>query len=99
MSHTVDDFLRTLASSEAPEWIRSNGPLLALWYDKRDDWQRAHELVQDDPSREAAHIHAYLHRKEGDLGNARYWYRTARVDESKAPLDVEWSSLVASLVR
>ncbi len=40
-------------------------------------WDAAHELVQDDPSPEAAWVHAHLHRVEGDLANAGYWYRRA----------------------
>ena len=49
----------------------------ALWHDARGDWKRAHECVQDDTSREGSWVHAYLHRKEGDLGNARYWFAQA----------------------
>lgn len=51
--------------------------LLALWYERRGDWNRAHEIVQDLDTREAAAVHAYLHRREGDESNARYWYRRA----------------------
>lgn len=51
--------------------------LRALWHAAHDDWDAAHRLVQDDPSSECAWVHAYLHRVEGDLGNARYWYHRA----------------------
>jgi hypothetical protein len=51
--------------------------LRALWYAAHDDWNEAHRLVQGDPSSECAWVHAYLHRVEGDLGNARYWYQQA----------------------
>jgi hypothetical protein len=53
------------------------------------DWDGAHMLVQDDPSPEAAWVHAHLHRVEGDLSNARYWYRKAGRPESSASLDEE----------
>lgn len=51
--------------------------LRALWHTAHDDWEGAHRLVQDDPSSDCAWVHAYLHRVEGDLGNARYWYHRA----------------------
>ena len=47
-------------------------PLKALWFAARGDWERAHTLVMNEESREAAWVHAYLHRVEGDLPNARY---------------------------
>ena len=55
-------------------------------------WDAAHQIVQqyaDDAI--AAWIHAVLHKMEGDLGNARYWYRRADrmdyvADESRAEL-------------
>jgi len=52
-------------------------PLQALWHEARGDWERAHRLVQDDAGRTAAWVHAYLHRREGDDANARYWYARA----------------------
>lgn len=53
------------------------------------DLSRAHELVQDDPSPEAAWVHAHLHRMEGDLGNARYWYGRAGRPVASGPLGEE----------
>ncbi len=53
------------------------GALLALWFDGRGDWERAHEVAQAMDGREGAWVHAYLHRKEGDGANAGYWYRRA----------------------
>jgi hypothetical protein len=57
----------------------SNYPdeLRALWWASKADWQKAHDLVEGLSSPEAAWIHAYLHRWEGDTGNARYWYNRA----------------------
>ena len=65
----------------------------ALYWDKKEDWQKAHEIVQDLESSEAAWIHAYLHRKEGDEFNAGYWYRRAGKEFCKGTLDQEWESL------
>jgi hypothetical protein len=75
-------------------------PLLAaLWHDARGAWERAHEIAQSDGSREAAWLHAYLHRKEGDLPNADYWYRRAGQPRPAGPLDAEWAALAAALSR
>ena len=68
----------------------------ALDADASGQWDRAHELVQDDPSREAAWVHAYLHRREGDAGNARYWYaRAGQPWPGNETLDAERSRLRA----
>lgn len=61
------------------------------------DWDGAHALVQDDPSPEAAWIHAHLHRVEGDLDNARYWYRRAGRSEATGSLDEERRELMRAL--
>ena len=73
-------------------------PLVALWLDARGDWERAHATVQGDASPKAARVHAYLHRKENDLTNARYWYRRAGVDSPQCPLADEWRKLVMTLL-
>lgn len=65
----------------------------ALYLDREGDWEKAHELVQDLETREAAWIHAYLHRKEGDEFNAGYWYRKADKKPFAGPLEKEWESL------
>ena len=52
--------------------------LAALWHDGKGDWHKAHELAQDVPDPDGAWVHAFLHRKEGDAGNAAYWYCRAR---------------------
>lgn len=65
----------------------------ALYFDKVDDWNRSHELIQDLPDRNAALIHAYLHRKEGDQWNANYWYGRAGKATFEGSLDEEWEVL------
>src|SRR5688500_20395268 len=71
--------------------------LLTLWYDAKCDWEKSHKLVSDINSKEASLIHAYLHRKEGDLGNAEYWYRRAATDCKNISLKEEWDFLVKNL--
>ncbi len=71
--------------------------LAALWHDNRGDWERAHELAQSEDSSQGAHVHAYLHRKEGDEFNARYWYSRANAPFPDVSLDEEWEQLAATL--
>jgi hypothetical protein len=73
-------------------------PLRALWHDGRGDWDAAHRIAQEDDSRDAAWVHAYLHRKEGDISNARYWYARAGKTASSGSLKEEWEEMVRSLL-
>ncbi|MCA8968707.1 MAG: hypothetical protein KDC95_02950 [Planctomycetes bacterium] len=74
--------------------------LAALWLDGRGDWNGAHDLLQDHDVTDvkSAAVHAYLHRKEGDLPNADYWYRRAGVGRPDVGLAEEWRDLVVRLV-
>ncbi len=90
---TYEAFTESLTASAPPTGLR---PVLeALWHDAKGYWERAHEIAQ---SREGVpdydHLHAYLHRKEGDQFNAGYWYRRAKVPVYKGDLDAEWAELV-----
>jgi hypothetical protein len=94
-SMTLDEFRATLSGSRPPDVP----PLLrALWHDAKGDWDRAHTIAQDIDDAAAAWVHAYLHRKEGDPGNAAYWYRHARRPVATDSLDAEWSRIVAALL-
>ncbi|MFL5322742.1 MAG: hypothetical protein ACJ8A4_00660 [Microvirga sp.] len=75
-----------------------SAPLAALWWAAKSDWDQAHKIVQDESSREAAWVHAYLHRVEGDLGNAGYWYRQAGQPAAKDSLEAEWQRIAAALL-
>jgi hypothetical protein len=75
-----------------------SAPLAALWWAAKSDWDQAHKIVQDESSREAAWVHAYLHRVEGDLGNAGYWYRQAGQPVAKDSLQAEWERIAATLL-
>lgn len=72
--------------------------LRALWYDAKADWDKAHELIQDVPDKNAAWIHAYLHRKEGDTWNADYWYSRAGRKKPSVPLEEEWEQIASSFL-
>ena len=90
---TLAEFRSTLAVSDPPNVPAA---LLALWHDARGDWDAAHRVAQDIDTATGALIHAYLHRKEGDLGNAAYWYRQARV--ATDALDAEWARIAERLL-
>ena len=71
--------------------------LAALWWDARGDWARAHGLVDELETPDAMSVHAYLHRKEGALSNADYWYRRAGRQHHRPTLEAEWEALVEAL--
>ncbi len=72
--------------------------LQALWWDAKGDWDQAHDWAQRDEDGAGDWVHAYLHRKEGDAGNAAYWYRRARKPMGAGSLDAEWQAIAAALL-
>lgn len=72
--------------------------LISLWWDKKGDWDQAHFIAQNIPSLQGSAVHAYLHRKEGVMWNADYWYRRAGRKRPDMPLDTEWEQLVDEMV-
>ena len=89
------EFEESLGADRPPEGL--SGPLRALWHDAKGDWNAAHACVQEEDGADAAWVHAYLHRKEGDVGNAGYWYRRADREPPRSALDDEWEAIVAAL--
>ena len=74
--------------------------LQALWWDAKGDWDKAHrsaQKVEDDPA--GQWVHAYLHRKQGDLDNAGYWYRQAGKPVASDPLSREWATITKALLK
>jgi hypothetical protein len=72
--------------------------LKALWWAGKDDWDKAHEIVMGEDGADCAWVHAYLHRVEGDLENAGYWYRQARRKAATGDLAAEWTAIAAALL-
>ena len=68
--------------------------LQSLWLDGNGDWTKAHGLIDQMEDEDAAFLHAYLHRKEGDIGNASYWYRRAGKTKPSIGLEQEWEQMV-----
>ncbi|MCC6472013.1 MAG: hypothetical protein IT563_27115 [Alphaproteobacteria bacterium] len=73
--------------------------LQALWWDAKGDWSKAHEHAQAQDDAVGAWVHAYLHRKEGDLSNAGYWYRQAGKKRPDVTLDAEWDTIAGALLK
>lgn len=89
---TFSEFNNSLKNNRPPAGISIF--LQSLWFDGKGDWHTAHSLVDSLSGNEAAHVHAYLHRKEGDLSNADYWYRRAAQKRPSIDLEREWEELV-----
>ena len=89
-------FKHTLSDPEPPAGLSII--MQALWYDGKGDWDRAHQLAQSSSSADAARVHAYLHRKEGDKWNASYWYNQAGKKFPEMTLEEEWEDLVKQLI-
>jgi hypothetical protein len=92
-----DEFKRSVAQANPPAGL--SPALAALWWAAKDDWQRAHRLVMSESGADCAWVHAYLHREEGDLDNARYWYRQARREPEQGELAAEWTFIAAALLQ
>jgi hypothetical protein len=91
-----EEFQKSLGASSPPANL--SGYLQSLWYDAKGDWNRSHEIIKDIADERAAWIHAYLHRKEGDIGNADYWYRRAGKSRPDKTLEEEWENIVEALL-
>lgn len=88
----IDLFRKSLQSSTAPAGVDIY--LQSLWEDAKGNWDKSHQLIQDLPDKTAAWIHAYLHRKEGDIWNADYWYNRAGRKRPGKSLEEEWLDIV-----
>jgi len=94
-SMTLQEFRATLSSDRPPAVAP---PLTALWHDARGNWEEAHRIVGDVETKDAAWVHAYLHRKEGDPGNAAYWYDRAGQALASDALEAEWTRIATALL-
>jgi len=93
---TLQEFRESLLRDEPP---RELSPALAgLWWDAKGDWNRGHESAGRDEESAGAWVHAYLHRKEGDLSNAAYWYGRAGKAPATKSLEQEWLDITKSLL-
>jgi len=93
---TVQEF-KASAKEAAPE-AGLPVPLQALWWDAKGNFERAHDLVNALETPDGMAVHAYLHRKEGNTANARYWYQRVGRAYHRPSLEAEWAALVEGLL-
>lgn len=93
---TLQEFKESTAAKKLPEGLTVT--LQALWHDTQGDWDKAHQLAQSVNAPDGAWVHAYLHRKEGDLANASYWYSRASKQVPEISLEEEWQEIAADLL-
>ena len=91
------EYKESLSLSSPPSSL--NVYLQALWYDAKDNWSKAHSLVDSLEDKTACWVHAYLHRKEGDASNAAYWYSRAKTPPCQSSFEEEWEEIASSLLR
>jgi hypothetical protein len=93
----IREFTSSLQSPSPPHNLSQY--LIALWYDAKNNWQKAHLIAQDIENKNGAWIHAYLHRKEGDAGNANYWYSKAGRPMPTISLEKEYQDLLVYFLK
>lgn len=93
---TLDEFRASTAAASPPDGL--SYALQTLWWDAKGDWDRAHRCAQQDEGQTGSSVHAYLHRKEGDMSNAAGWYRRAGRTPPTTSLDAEWEALAREVL-
>jgi len=91
-----EEFAKSVNNALPPENV--NQYAMALWYDAKGDWQQAHNIIQDIENKTAYRIHGYLHRKEGENGNASYWYDKAGTELPQYSLEKEWEEIARDVL-
>lgn len=92
---TLDEFKATLTASTPP---LLSPALKALWLDAKGDFDAAHEMADSVEEKSGYWVHAYLHRKEGNPGNAKYWYDMAKEPVATDSLESEWTRITTALL-
>jgi hypothetical protein len=93
---TVEEFRKSVANQTPPP--RLGFALAGLWWDAKGDWTKAHESAQQDEGPAGSWVHAYLHRKAGDVANAEYWYGRASKAPAQSAFEQEWREIAESLL-
>jgi hypothetical protein len=93
---TLEEFRNSTAGGVPP--VAPSKALLSLWHAKAGDWESAHRIVQDESTVSCSWVHAWLHRVEGDIVNAEYWYRRAQKRLPDLNIEEEWDAITAALL-
>jgi hypothetical protein len=96
MTQTLDAFTTSTAAEQPPAGLPK--PLLALWWAKKGEWEKAHSTAQADKTKDGAWVHGYLHWVEGDLDNSAYWYGQSGRRRPETSLDAEWDKIATTLL-
>jgi hypothetical protein len=96
LAGTLATFERSLIGDKPPSGL--SPALTALWWASKGEWKKAHEIVMNEDGPDCAWVHAYLHRVESDLANARYWYARAGKPVATGALDAEWRATTTTLL-
>ena len=91
-----ESFMASLAAADPPDGL--SDLLTSLWWDHKGEWDRAHRIAQEIPTTQGSAVHAYLHREEGVLWNADYWYGRAGRERPEIALEAEWTLLVEEML-
>jgi hypothetical protein len=94
---TINEFLKSVDDDRPSPQLSET--LTSLWWDKKGDWDKAHSIAQDIPTAQGSAVHAYLHREEGVLWNADYWYSRAGRQRPNISLEEEWNLLVEEMLK
>ena len=94
---TFNEFIKSIDDEETPAELSET--LTSLWWDKKGEWDTAHSIAQEIPTVLGSAVHAYLHREEGVLWNADYWYSRAGRKRPDIPLEEEWKRLVEEMLK
>lgn len=95
---TQDEFLASVKSDPEPPDALSR-ELKSLWHACKGDWEKAHHVAQDIPGPDSSWVHANLHREEGDIDNARYWYARAGKSAPNASIEDERLAIIEALLQ
>ncbi len=93
---TFDEYFKSIDNNQPSPQLSET--LTSLWWDKKGDWDKAHTIAQEIPTVQGSAVHAYLHRVEGVLWNADYWYSRADRERPNISLDEEWKFLVEEML-
>jgi hypothetical protein len=91
-----DEFINSTKEDASPQSLSE--PLQAMWYARKGDWETAHNIAQSISSELGSWIHAYLHRVEGDLSNADYWYKRAGKPQFQGSTEAEADDIINSIL-
>ncbi|CAN5426675.1 hypothetical protein BH23BAC1_BH23BAC1_35540 [soil metagenome] len=92
-----EEFKASIPGANPPQG--ANALLQAMWFEAKGNWEMAHNIAQDVNSDDGSWVHAYLHRKEGDIDNASYWYSRAGKSKPQVSLDEEWEVMVKEFLK